>query len=265
MCGCYNSTRLPDGEGAELHPNMTLAELRKLWSGETFEIQDDVVVGGVVTSSDKEGNFYQTFTISDKTGAAEIMAGMRDLHNPYPVGCRIAVRLKGCAVGVGQGVLQIGMKPKSYSNYVVDYFYTKVLLDRHIVSSDDIVDVAPVSVACAELNVEMCGTLVRVEGVQLVTDGEVTTENVQDGDKQPDTSQLPALWAGYQAFADADGNRIYTYTSSYASFAAERVPTELCDITGILQYGPVAGVLGERFILKMRSDDDCTPNNSGAM
>ena len=85
LCGCYNSTRLPDGEGAELHPNMSLAELRKLWSGETFEIQDDVVVGGVVTSSDKEGNFYQTFTISDNTGAAEIMAGMRDLHNPYPV------------------------------------------------------------------------------------------------------------------------------------------------------------------------------------
>ncbi len=261
LCGCYDSIHSSDTDIADIKPNITLAELRKLWRGTTIEIDEPMVVGGVVTSSDEAGNFYQTFTIADATGAAEIRAGMRDLHNPYPAGCRLYVKLEGCAVGVERGVLQIGLMPESYSNYAVDYFYSKVMLDRHIVRSGDIVEVKPTEVGYKELSAEMCGSLVRLKGLQLVIESEASPESYE----QPEVLLPPATWAGYRAFADAEGNVVYTYTSDYANYADQEVPTELCDFTCILQYGTVHGASGEWFILKMRSDDDCTRSVDSAM
>jgi hypothetical protein len=243
---------------------MSLGELRGLWRGKTFEVAEPIVVGGVVTSSDKEGNFYQTFTIEDATGAAEIRAGMRDLHNPYPVGCRLCVKLDGCAVGVERGVLQIGLRPASYSNYAVDYFYSKVLLDKHIVRSGEVVEVSPLRVAYGDLSDKKCGRLVQIEALTLVVE---TGDDVEDDakDESEVATPQPATWRGYRAFADGEGNRVYTYTSDYADFAAEEVPTAPCDITGILQREKISGVEGERFVLKMRSKDDCAPSVDSAM
>ena len=256
--------RSPEGENADVVPNMSLGELRGLWRGKTFEITEPIVVGGVVTSSDKAGNFYQTFTIEDATGAAEIRAGMRDLHNPYPVGCRLTVKLEGCAVGVERGVLQIGLKPETYSNYTVDYFYSKVLLDKHIVRSGDVVGVSPLRVAYGDLSDKKCGRLVQIESLSLLVETGDDAEDDAEDESEVATPQ-PATWRGYRAFADGEGNRVYTYTSDYADFAAEEVPTIPCDITGILQLEKIAGVEGECFVLKMRSEDDCVPSVDSAM
>ncbi len=265
LCGCYNSTRLPAGDDADVAPNMTLAELRGLWRGATFEIAEPIVVGGVVTSSDKSGNFYQTLTIEDSSSAAEIRAGMRDLHNTYPVGCYVCIKLKGCAVGIERGVLQVGLMPESYSNYTVDYFYSKVMLDRYVVRSSDICEVEPTRVKCPDLRADMCGSLVRICGLQYTPETETDLENNPEAKTNFDPQNVqteeiipPATWAGYRAFADADGNRVYVYTSDYATFAGHEVPTVQCDITGILQYGTVQGVSGEWFMLKMRDENDCT-------
>ncbi len=251
--------REPDAGTSDLKPNITFAELRELWNGRTVRIDEPMVVGGVVTSSDESGNFYQTFTISDGTGAAEIRAGMRDLHNPYPVGCRVCIRLEGCAVGVERGVLQIGLMPASYSNYAVDYFYSTIMLDQHVERSGEIVTVEPMKVGFEDLSVEMCGSLVRIEGLQLLTE-----EDSPESDA-PSELQLPATWAGYRAFVDADDNRLYVYTSDYADFAGREVPTESCTITAILQYGTVYGASGEWFILKMRSENDCVSSVDSIM
>lgn len=256
LCGCYNYTLSSEAEGLDLKPNMTIAALRDMWRGETFEVAEPMVVSGVVTSSDKAGNFYQTFTIEDSTGAAEIRAGMRDLHNPYPVGCRLCVRLEGCAVGVECGVLQIGLMPESYSRYAVDYFYSKVLLDYHIVRSGEVVEVVPTTLGVGDLTIARCGSLVRVKGLRLVVD------EVEEAEADV---FVPQVWSGYRAFADADGNRLYLHTSDYADFAAKEVPTIPCDVTGILQRESVVGVEDECFVLKMRSEDDCAPSVDSAL
>ena len=260
LCGCYNSTRLPGSENSDLKPNMSLAELRNLWRGKTVAIDEPVVVGGYVTSSDVAGNFYQTFTISDGERAAEIMAGMRDLHNSYPLGCYLCVKLKGCAIGVERGVLQIGLMPASYSNYAVDYFYSRAVMDQHLERSGEVADVEALPLDVASLDESMCGLLVRIEGVQLVVEAKEPSE--EDGET---TGPEPATWSGYRAFTDAAGCQVFTYTSDYANYAAEEVPTAMCSITGILQRGKVSGVSGDSFILKMRSKDDCVAIDSGTL
>ena len=260
LCGCYNSTRLPGGKGSDLKPNMSLAELRNLWHGKTVAIDEPFVVGGYVTSSDVAGNFYQTFTISDGERAVEIMAGMRDLHNSYPLGCYLCVKLEGCAVGVERGVLQIGLMPASYSNYAVDYFYSRAVIDQHLVRSGEVVDVEALPLDVASLDESMCGLLVRIEDLQLVVE-EVDPSEDEEEIAEPE----PATWSGYRKFVDMAGNLVFTYTSDYANYAAEEVPTTMCAITGILQRGKVSGVPGDSFILKMRSKDDCVAIDNGSL
>lgn len=267
LCGCYNSTKLPDGPDSGLKSNMPIAELRDLWRGKTLVINEPFIVGGYVTSSDVAGNFYQTFTISDGESAAEIMAGMRDLHNSYPLGCYVSVSLSGCAVGVERGVLQIGLMPASYSSYAVDYFYSRAVMDKYVVRSGEVVEVSARTLDFADLDESLCGMLVRIEGLRYQPEMPEMPE-MPDADgpsADADVPAEPATWSGYRAFADTAGNVVYTYTSDYANFASNEVPAELCDITGILQRGKVSGVSGECFILKMRSEDDCVAVDSSAL
>ena len=256
LCGCYNSTKLPDDADLDLNPNMSIAELRDMWHGKSFAIDDYYVVGGRVTSSDVAGNFYQTFTITDGERAVEIMAGMRDLHNSYPLGCYVSVLLDGCAVGVERGVLQIGLMPASYSSYAVDYFYSRAVIDKYVVRRGDVAEMSARTLDFESLDESLCGMLVRIEGLRYLPETPETPET---------PTAEPAIWSGYRAFADAEGNVVYIYTSDYANFATDEVPTVTCDITGILQYGEVGGVSGECFILKMRSKDDCVSVDSAAL
>ena len=239
-------------------PNTSIAEVRNLWRGKTITINEEMIVSGYVSSSDEAGNFYQTFTICDGDSAAEIMAGVRDLHNSYPLGSYICVKLKGCAVGVERGVLQIGLMPASYSNYAVDYFYSRVVMERFIERGIGLSDVEARTLDFEGLDESLCGMLVRIEGLRLVEECEPT-------ETEDEVPLLPAIWAGYRPFVDSDGNRIFVYTSNYATYAENEVPTTLCNITGILQYGSVAGESDEVFILKMRAKNDCVALDSGSM
>lgn len=245
MSGCYNSADTPRYVHESTSANTTLSSLRSMYKGYTFEIADDIIVEGVATSSDKAGNFYRTFTINDGTAGAEIMAGTNDLHNSYPPGCRVFVKVKGCAVGMSRSVLQIGMMPESFENYETDYFYSDVLLDRHIVRSGESVNVDIRTLEYEELTPSACGMPVRICDLYPVGTSEAETDT----------------WAGYRCFTDGNGNAVYTYTSDYADFADRALPASSVDITGILQYGEISGIPGSHYILKMRSEEDCYIHN----
>lgn len=243
LCGCYDTFKLPHEPSAGKPVTASLAELHGLWFGRPLLVEDDIVVGGVVTSSDRAGNFYRTFTICDESGAAEIMAGLTDLYNIYPVGCVVRIYVRGCAVSESRGVLQIGLPAADYENYDVDYFYSKVNLDRYIFRTGDMAGTDIPDMRLSELTVAMCGRPVTVRGLEPVLSGD---DNI---------------WSGYRVFRDSGGGIVCTYTNPYADFADEPLPAGLADITGILQYGSAEGVPGDCFILKMRSHEDCRRHN----
>ena len=245
ISGCYDSADTPGPVRTSMSANTTLANLRSMYKGYTFEVTDDIIVEGVVTSSDKAGNFYRTFTISDGTAGAEIMAGTSDLHNSYPPGSMISVKVKGCALGMSRSVMQIGMMPDSFEYYETDYFYSDVLLDRHMVRSGKSGSVDILTLEYEELTPSACGMPVRICALNPVDTSDTGT----------------CTWAGYRCFTDDNGNNIYTYTSQYADYADHTLPTADVDITGILQYGEISGISGSHYIIKMRSEEDCHIHN----
>ena len=94
-----------------------IGDLHNICGNRTLDITDNIVIGGYVTSSDRASNFYKTFTLEDATGGVEIMAGIFDTHNIYPIGTYLTIHLNGCSIGEHFGVMKAGLKAASYSAY----------------------------------------------------------------------------------------------------------------------------------------------------
>ena len=171
----------------------------------------------------------------------ELMAGLDDLFRVYPPGCRIAVRLQGLAMCRRFGVVQIGTMPAA-GDYAVEAIGVRALLDRYVACETvDVRHPVPRIVAFDELAPDMCGCLVQIEDLTPLPSEEDPTD---------------WKWEGYRLFEDRAGNRIATYTSTYARYAASEIPKGPVTLVGVLQYGN-AGSIGKSYMIKMRDENDC--------
>lgn len=240
--GCYDSGfGEPEPGGEEGTVSESLAGVRQLYAGKPFVVEGEIVVAGTVTSSDRAGNFYRTLCIEEEQSAIEIMAGIDGLHNDYPPGCRVTLRLKGLTLAESRGVLQAGNAPEPGSGFETDYIGSRAALDRVLSrNSEALQPVTPAVCTIPALTIERCGTLVRIDHLRAVPDAAEEEDLL--------------LWNGYRTFVDPAGNRICSYVRSYASFAGKEIPPGNVSLVGILQYDDS----GEgRFLLKLRDENDC--------
>ena len=129
MAACYDSGFGSPGKTENAGPvSETIANIRSRYLGVPFAITSDISVRGTVTSSDAAENFYRTICIEENSAALEIMAGIDRLHNDFPIGCRVALHLKGLTVAESRGVLQVGNAPAPGSGYDTDYIGSKAEL-----------------------------------------------------------------------------------------------------------------------------------------
>lgn len=59
----------------------------------------DIVITGVVVSTDKNGAFYKQLVIQDETGGIQIKVANNSLNTRYKIGQRVFVKCKGLALG----------------------------------------------------------------------------------------------------------------------------------------------------------------------
>lgn len=264
LFGCgYN--RFDDYTPAEIMPlpekTTDIASLRLLYAGSRIDVTDDLVVVGRVTTSDRAGNFFRTFMIEDATGALEIRAGLYDMHRIYPVGTRVAVKLRGMSLGFDQSVLQAGARPLPSSYYSTEYLGNRAIVDRYVVRGGVGEPPVPAVTTIAALNEGMCGRLVRIEGLRLAG----ATPGAGDPGDIPVTWAIPspgkgiAPSYGYRKFKDPKGDSLLVVSSGYAAFAAATIPSGGHTITGILSHGTVSGTYGRNvYMLRIRDLDDVT-------
>lgn len=237
--GCHDASfDEPQPDSDSEVANTTIAELHRHFVKDPFLITGNLIVKGVVTTSDRAANFYRTLCIEADGVALEFMAGIDHLHNDYPLGTRVTLRLRDLTLGKSRGVLQVGYAAEAGSNYPTSYLGSPVAVAMHL-SRDGEILAMPTPTICTieELTPDRCGALVRIEALRY------TPEELADGS-----------WSGYSRFCDLAGRSVYTYARNYADFASEEVPAGVCSLTGILQYD---GSGEGRFILKLRDSDDC--------
>lgn len=248
MICCYGCRKYDNIENINTPPssNISIKQLYSLVGNKTITLEQELIIGGYVTSCDRAGNFYRTFTFEDLTGGVEVMAGLYDLHNIFPLGYYVSVNLKGCTLSLYNGILQIGRKAKSYDNYPTDYFSSKVLLSEHAKCYDVYQPITPKHTSIEQLSAEICGKLVCIDGLQLCSS------------LYPDAWQInqEGKWVGYNVFCDKSDNTIVIHTSDYANYADKYISTEQVALTGILQQIKFNGE--ECYAIKMRDEKDCS-------
>lgn len=243
LTACSKGYDKPNQWGEEIAVNATLTDLAGLYRGTTIRIEKDWVVSGRVTSSDKAGNFYRSLMIEADGASLEIMAGIDHLHNDYPIGTKLYVRLRDLALGERLGVLQLGRMPDPSNDYPTDYIGSKAALDKHLVrSTEPLAELLPELVSMDELTPRLAGRLVRIDGLQWVVQ------------RDEEGVIIDPYWKGYQLFSDERNNLIYTYVRQYADFSEEAIPIGPVSLIGILQYDD----RGEgRYLIKLRNEGDC--------
>lgn len=225
-------------------PNASISDLVTLSSeDQLLQVNINYVIEGVVVSEDKASNFYKSLVIDDGAAGLEIMVGLYDLSNLYPVGSKVVVSTLDLYLGVYDGVTQLGTTGYSY----VGYMGHKVVADKYITLTEQRQSVTALDVEISELNANLCGRFVKIDNL---------TWSKTDSDNWTSVnSYTESVMSTYTLFTDQKGNKIYVYVSSYADFASESVPSAELSICGILYYGDTGGS-GNSYYLKIRSLDD---------
>ena len=267
--GCYDSFEAPADKAAEAeNADITIADLVAMYRGSTVEISENLVISGRVTSSDRAGNFYRSLMVEQvpaaageavvgKTGAAaesvgervaavEIRVALTEMHNIWPVGCGVTVRLQGLAMGESMGVKCIGLPAAEYSYNPVEYIGSRVEADRIIARTHGPEPFGIPNLYAPMLERQMCGRIVRVVALVPSESGGAAEEGAE-----------VRRWGGINLFEDdEDGTRIAVMVSDYADFASHAVREGRVAVTGILQYGRPEGADEDMFILKPRDEGD---------
>lgn len=142
----------------EMTPTHTIGELAAMYqTGHPWTIDQNIIVSGIVSTTDRYGNFYKSFYIQDETGGMEIKLGKNGLYNDYLPGQRIYVDCRdlelgmyGYKSGYGNGMVQIGFKDPS-GDYETSYIESSLLIDTHVFKGKVEGEVEPIVIDAADL------------------------------------------------------------------------------------------------------------------
>ena len=132
-------------EKVEMEPTHTIAQLADMYvTGKPWTIDEDIVIEGVVSTTDRPGNFYKSFYIQDETGGMEIKIGKNGLYNDYKPGQTVYVNCNGLTLGMygyksgnygGNGMVQIGYADPT-GEYETSYLEVPLIIETHIMRGE---------------------------------------------------------------------------------------------------------------------------------
>lgn len=235
------------GEDPNLPVNITIAELKSRHTLDQYEeITDDATLAGLVVSDDTEDNFFKQLVIQDATGGIEMRIEMSDLHNVYPVGRKVYVKLKGLWLGDYNGLIQLGAGEGVDDNGKPELIrIPESLVSQYIVPATYGNVTTPKTLTIGQLSLADVSTLVRFENVQFISSdaGQTYADSTTTF---PDNSEVE----------DCAKNKLIIRTSDFASFARDLTPTENGSLEGILS------IFGDVYQITIRSLEDVDMQNN---
>lgn len=204
---------------------IAISELKNMYNGETFQIQEDLVIKGYVISSDKEGNFFNTIYFqnesSNPSDGMQIELELRDSHLFFDVGQQIIIKLKGLYLGKSNDTYKIGGVFTSFGNRSVGRLPKNVVFDHVLVSCEPNDGIEPTLAVISGLNDAMLNTLVVINSVEIKQEELGKTFAV----KEEET---------LRTLVDCMDNELVMVNSGYADFQSESLPDKMGNATGLL-------------------------------
>lgn len=212
----------PSGGVESPPPNTTIAELRGMHSlGNYEQITEAIVIRGFVISSDREGNFFRQLVIQDETGGLEFRIEMTDLDNLFPPGRQVSVNCQGLWLGDFNGLIQLGAAVTGEGNDRELERIPEPLVEDIFVTGTYGNIVSPKEKLISELNFNDVSTLIQLNEVQFANNELGQTYSQSD-------------FSTNRALTDCNLNDIIVRTSSFSSFASEKLPDGNGTLVGVL-------------------------------
>jgi hypothetical protein len=215
---------------------------------DTLLIKDDLIIQGVINSTDESGNIYKNLFIQDQNAGITLTIDQGGLSASYKLGQRVFIKCKGLYMGTYGGMIEIGYGV--YNNQSIGRIPPAMLADHIFLDSLPKKYVAPVVIdpKMASIKNNLC-MLVELRKVQFpdtsssvnntfVTGAATTNHNVAD-------SLGNAIMNG--------GKNFIIRTSSFADFATDKLPAGVGTLRGILTS------YNGQFQLTIRDRNDYTP------
>lgn len=239
MAGCAEFEAPDRYTPVTMEANTTIKAFKALYSTGPTKIVDDIIISGVVNSSDKDGNIYRTLYIQDETGGLEVKVGKTGLYNIYKEGMTLYIKAKDLVLGAYGGVVGLGAA-STEDKYETSYLDVQHMIDTHIFKGEVGEKIQPkVLTSGSEVKDALLGTLVTLQGVTYSGGDNVTI----GGKLVPLTTWAVSssknegnALSGNQNFSFG-GTKIVVRSSGYAKFADEEVAIQeggRANLTGIL-------------------------------
>lgn len=156
-------------EPVTMTPNTTISDLKDMYvknGNKPITIEEDVIIGGQVTTSDKVGNLYKSLYIQDETAGIELKIGKNGLYNEYKLGQWVYVNCEGLTVGDYNGMIQIGYNDPT-GEYETAYIEHSIIIDTHIFKGPYDDPVEPVVITASDLHKKVnLGRLVTIKDLK---------------------------------------------------------------------------------------------------
>ena len=210
----------------DLTPTTTIAQLKALYSGNTKQITEDLVLVGYVSSSDETGNIYKTLYIQDApenpTHGLTVSVDAADLYTKFPLGAKVHIKLKGLYLGQYGGVVQLGDVGVDENGAVSFGRIPNAKIDGTIIKScDPVKTIVPKELSINQFNDNLVGALVKIKDAQFVS-GVLCTTYANEGVTVNKNVE------------DCSGSKVIMRNSGFATFYNETIPTGKGGIVAIL-------------------------------
>ncbi len=201
-------------------------------SSDTYELfNEDIQLKGYIAANDMGGNVYSEILLEDGTGSILICINEGGLMGYMPVGQQILVSLKDLYIGGYRKQPEIGTpytnkNEATYISRMSRYVWQKHFKYIGTVDPNYVVKINKFDVTRESdetYRQENCGSLMKIEGVEFTqADGKVNFANEEEKDPANCVERsLKGL------------NNVVVRTSTYAKFAANKLPQGKVNITGL--------------------------------
>ncbi|MCB9227183.1 MAG: DUF5689 domain-containing protein [Chitinophagales bacterium] len=218
-------------QGTNITNIISIADVKQNYNDQFIE--DDVYIKAQVTASDRTGNIYKTFYVSDGTGALGISVDATNMYTLYPEGRFVYIKLKGLYYlnnSIGYG------KDGSFTVRIPVIF-----MEDYIIRGACETPMEPLAVDLQSISGVEPGTLIKLSGVEF-----------EDGLDGITYANAVTQQSENRYIQDCNNNSIIVRNSGYADFAGELLPAGNGTLIGV--YAPYGNT--PQILIRDTSDVD---------
>lgn len=209
-----------------LPPTCNINHLRQIIDTATtlpLIITQQIVIQGVVTTSDSTGNIYKALYIEQDESGIEVKLNVYDLYRIHPLGSTVSVILQGMALDTAGTMLTLGP------------LNTWPLVNRHLEQQTIQQSFTPARMKLKDIDNQIVGQTIELCNVEFI---------------RSDTT-----YSGSQKIRDIGGGKetLTLYSSPYCTFAQEPLPQ------GALDMRVLVSIYNNKLQLRLNSLDCVRP------